>query len=87
VKRGEIVGIAGPSGSGKSTLIKLLLGLYHPDRGSLQIGDVPVKEIRHEELVSNVAVVLQETELFNFSLRENITLMRDVSPALAAALL
>ena len=82
VKRGEIVGIAGPSGSGKSTLIKLLLGLYHPDRGSLQIGDVPVKEIRHEELVSNVAVVLQETELFNFSLRENITLMREVSPHL-----
>ena len=78
VKRGEIVGIAGPSGSGKSTLIKLLLGLYHPDRGSLQIGGVFVEEIRHEELVSNVAVVLQETELFNFSLRENITLMRDV---------
>lgn len=82
IKRGEIVGIAGPSGSGKSTLIKLLLGLYHLDRGSLQIGDVPVDEIRHEELISNTAVVLQETELFNFSLRENITLMREVSPAL-----
>jgi ABC-type multidrug transport system fused ATPase/permease subunit len=82
VKRGEIVGIAGPSGSGKSTLIKLLLGLYHLERGSLQIGDVPISEIRHEELVSNIAVVLQETELFNFSLRENITMMRDVPPAL-----
>jgi len=82
VKRGEIVGIAGKSGSGKSTLIKLLLGLYHLDHGTLQIGDIPVHEIRHEELVSNVAVVLQETELFNFSLRENITMMRDVSPAL-----
>jgi ABC-type multidrug transport system fused ATPase/permease subunit len=82
VKRGEIVGIAGPSGSGKSTLIKLLLGLYHLERGSLQIGDVPISEIRHEELISNIAVVLQETELFNFSLRENITMMRDVPPAL-----
>jgi ABC-type multidrug transport system fused ATPase/permease subunit len=81
VKRGDIVGIAGKSGSGKSTLIKLLLGLYHLDRGSLQIGDTAVKEIRHEELVSHVAVVLQETELFNFSLRENITMMRDVAPA------
>src|SRR5215813_5322793 len=39
VKRGEIVGIAGKSGSGKSTLIKLLLGLYHLDRGTLQIGN------------------------------------------------
>ena len=82
VKRGEIVGIAGPSGSGKSTLIKLLLGLYHLERGTLEIGDVPIHEIRHEELISNIAVVLQETELFNFSLRENITMMRDVPPRL-----
>lgn len=82
VKRGEIVGIAGPSGSGKSTVIKLLLGLYHLNTGTLQIGDVPIDEIRHEDLISNVSVVLQETELFNFSLRENITLMRDVAPAL-----
>jgi ABC-type multidrug transport system fused ATPase/permease subunit len=81
VKRGEIIGIAGKSGSGKSTLIKLLLGLYHLDRGTLQIGGVPVHEIEHEELVSNIAVVLQETELFNFSLGENITMMRDVPPA------
>jgi len=82
VRRGEVVGIAGPSGSGKSTLIKLLLGLYHVDRGTLQIGDAPVETIRHEELTSNMAVVLQETELFNFSLRENITMMRDVPAAL-----
>src|SRR5215471_10067900 len=78
VKRGEVIGIAGPSGSGKSTLIKLLLGLYHLEGGSLQIGEVPISDIRHEELISNIAVVLQETELFNFSLRENITMMRDV---------
>jgi ABC-type multidrug transport system fused ATPase/permease subunit len=82
VKRGEILGIAGPSGSGKSTLIKLLLGLYHLERGTLRIGDVSIDEIRHEELISNIAVVLQETELFNFSLRENLTMMRDVPPAL-----
>ena len=82
IKRGEIVGIAGPSGSGKSTLIKLLLGLYHLERGKLQIGDLPLDEIRHEDLIANVSVVLQETELFNFSLRENITMMRDVPNAL-----
>jgi ABC-type multidrug transport system fused ATPase/permease subunit len=81
VKGGEIVGITGPSGSGKSTLIKLLLGLYRLERGTLQIGDVPIEDVRHEELISNMAVVLQETELFNFSLRENITMMRDVPSA------
>ena len=82
VSRGQILGVAGASGSGKSTLIKLLLGLYHLDRGSLEIGGVPIEEVRHEQLVSNIAVALQETELFNMSLRENITLMRDVPPTL-----
>jgi ABC-type multidrug transport system fused ATPase/permease subunit len=82
VKRGDIIGIAGASGSGKSTLVKLLLGLYHLDRGTLQFGGTPVEAIRHEDLVSHIAVVLQETELFNFSLRDNITMMRDVQPTL-----
>ncbi|MBS1210725.1 MAG: transporter family protein [Proteobacteria bacterium] len=82
IKRGEILGIAGHSGSGKSTLIKLMLGLYHLEHGVLKIGDAPISEIRHEDLTSNVAVVLQETELFNFSLKENLTMMREVAPAL-----
>jgi ABC-type multidrug transport system fused ATPase/permease subunit len=82
IRRGEIIGIAGQSGSGKSTLIKLLLGLYHLESGDLKIGDAQIGEIRHEELTSNVAVVLQETELFNFSLKENLTMMREVDPEL-----
>lgn len=81
---GQIVGIAGHSGSGKSTLVKLLLGLYHLEQGRLDIGPLPVAAIRHEALTANVAVVLQETELFNFSLRENLTMMREVDPALLA---
>src|SRR5204862_4578807 len=52
------------------------------DRGTLQIGEVSGEEIQHEDLISSAAVVLQETELFNFSLRENITMMREVPPAL-----
>ena len=75
------MGIAGKSGSGKSTLIKLLLGLYHLDRGTLRIGDTRVEDIRHEDLIAKIAVVLQETELFNVSLRDNITMMRDLPPA------
>ena len=84
VARGQVVGIAGASGSGKSTLIKLLLGLYHLESGELKIGTTKVAEVRHEALTSNVAVVLQETELFNFSLRENIGMMREVAPDLLA---
>lgn len=82
IPRGEIIGVAGHSGSGKSTLIKLLLGLYHLERGELRIGETPVSEIEHEALTSQVTVVLQETELFNFSLKENLTMMREVDPLL-----
>lgn len=82
IERGQIIGVAGHSGSGKSTLIKLLLGLYHIERGRLEIGGMPIEAIRHEELTANVAVVLQETELFNLSLLDNISLMREVPSAL-----
>lgn len=78
LRRGERLGVAGPSGSGKSTLIKLLLGLYPVVQGRLSIGQTDVAHIRHDELVAQTAVVLQETELFNLSLRDNITLSREV---------
>jgi ABC-type multidrug transport system fused ATPase/permease subunit len=76
IKRNEKIGIAGHSGSGKSTLIKLLLGLYKVESGTILFGDVPLEEIKYEDLTSHISIVLQETELFNFSLKENITMMR-----------
>ncbi|MFT4173088.1 MAG: ABC transporter ATP-binding protein [Rhodocyclaceae bacterium] len=82
IARGERLGIAGPSGSGKSTLTRLLLGLYRPQQGTLALqapsGAVALTDIGHDALSAKVSVVLQETELFNLSLRENITLMREV---------
>ena len=84
IARGSKVGIAGSSGSGKSTLLKLLLGLYQLESGEIRVGGVPLDEIGHEELVAKVAVVLQETELFNLPLRDNITMLREVEPALFA---
>lgn len=82
IKRGEKIGIAGHSGSGKSTLIKLLLGLYHPGEGTLTFDGVSIKDLRHGEITSNIAVVLQETELFNLSLKDNISVMREIDPEL-----
>lgn len=80
IHRGEKIGIAGHSGSGKSTLIKLFLGLYHLEKGAFKIGNDNIQDIRLEEITSNITVVLQETELFNLSLKENISLMRNVDP-------
>ncbi len=84
LKKNEKLGIAGLSGSGKSTLVKVLLGLYELEAGEFKVGNIPYYDIDHAEVTKNIAVVLQETELFNFSLRDNITIMRDVDPDLLA---
>ncbi|MEK7615742.1 MAG: ABC transporter ATP-binding protein [Patescibacteria group bacterium] len=82
IERGGKFGVAGSSGGGKSTLVKILLGLYRIQGGTFSIGNVNFYDISHEELMKNVSVVLQESELFNISLRENITMMREEDPEL-----
>ena len=62
------------SGEGKSTLLDLLLGLWHPQSGTIWYGDVSHKELDYLSLRSNVAYVSQETTLFNGTLRENLSL-------------
>lgn len=82
IRRGSRIGIAGVSGSGKSTLVKILLGLYELKGGRFQIGQTDFYDISREEITENISVVLQETELFNLSFQENITMMRDFDAAL-----
>lgn len=72
IKRGESVGIVGLSGAGKSTLFKLLLDLYEDYDGDILLDKTPLKQIDRQSYITHVSVVLQDTELFNMSLRENI---------------
>ncbi len=72
INRGEKVGIVGLSGAGKSTLFKLLLDLYENYQGKILFDKIPLKHIQRQSYIDHVAVVLQDTELFNMSLRENI---------------
>lgn len=74
IDRGEKIGIIGLSGAGKSTLFKLLLKEYENFEGEILIDGVRIQEISKQDYFKYVAVVLQETEVFNFSLRENIYL-------------
>lgn len=74
IRRGERIGIVGISGAGKSTLFKLLLKEHENYDGEITIGDVPLKEIRRSDFFRRTAVVLQDTEVFNFRLIDNITL-------------
>ncbi|MCR4263538.1 MAG: ABC transporter ATP-binding protein/permease [Candidatus Roizmanbacteria bacterium] len=72
IKRGEKIGIVGISGSGKTTLFKLLMDLYETYEGDIVIDDISLKNMRRESYINHVSVVLQDTELFNMSLKENI---------------
>ncbi len=76
INRGEKVGVIGLSGAGKSTLFKLLLKEYENFSGDILIDGVRIQDISKKDYFNHVAVVLQETEVFNFSLRENIYLAR-----------
>ncbi|MBP9701938.1 MAG: ABC transporter ATP-binding protein [Candidatus Pacebacteria bacterium] len=74
IKRGEKIGIVGLSGAGKSTLFKLLLKEHEASEGDIYIGETPLKKIKKSDYLKHVAAVLQETEVFNMSLKKNIEL-------------
>ncbi len=72
VKAGERVGVVGASGSGKSTILKLLLRLYDPSEGVVQIGGIDIRELNFATLRSQMAVVSQDTHLFHGTVAENL---------------
>lgn len=72
VKRQEKVGVVGLSGAGKSTLFKLFLDLYENYNGDIFLDKVSLKNIQRKSYIDHVAVVLQDTELFDMSLKDNI---------------
>ncbi len=72
IRAGSAVAFVGPSGSGKSTLANLIPRFYEPSSGRVAIDDVDLKGIRLDELRAQIAMVTQETILFNDSVRANI---------------
>ncbi|CNK80171.1 peptidase domain-containing ABC transporter [Yersinia aldovae] len=69
---GEHIGLVGPSGSGKSTVARLLQRLYHVEQGTITIDGCPINNFSPEYLRRQVGVVMQESYLFNRTVRENI---------------
>jgi len=74
IKRNQKIGIVGKSGCGKSTLSKLLLGLYKPQKGEIYIDNIPLNKFKHNSITKNISIALQESEMFNLSLVDNITI-------------
>jgi subfamily B ATP-binding cassette protein MsbA len=76
IRPGQLVALVGSSGAGKTTLANLLLRFYDPVRGAIRIGGVDIREAATRDLRSQIAVVTQETILFNDTVRRNIELGR-----------
>lgn len=72
VKKGDVVGIVGESGAGKTTLVNLLARFYEPTEGSIEIDGKDIRMVKHASLLDNIALVTQQTFLFNRSVAENI---------------
>lgn len=73
VKKGQKIAIVGPTGCGKSTIINLLMRFYDVNSGSISISNSNIQNITRESLRNKYGMVLQETWLFNATIRENIS--------------
>ncbi len=77
VEPGQKVAIVGPTGAGKTTLVNLLMRFYEVDGGNIVVDGVPTRDMTREELRSRFGMVLQDTWLFEGTVRENLAYGRD----------
>lgn len=77
--QGEKVALVGESGGGKSTIVNLLLGLYQPTAGALEVCGHDTADVPNERLRASVGVVFQEPNLFSGTIRENIAYGKPVA--------
>lgn len=76
IQPGQLVALVGRSGSGKTTLTNMLLRFYDPQKGVVRIGETDIRDVSLRDLRNQIAVVTQETILFNDTIRANIALGR-----------
>lgn len=74
---GGVLGLLGRTGGGKTTITRLMARLYDPDKGSVLLGDVDIREARTDALRRSLGVVTQDVQLFRATVRENLTLFAD----------
>ena len=79
VKKGQKVAIVGPTGAGKTTMVNLLMKFYNIADGNITIDGVSTKELSRENIHDLFIMVLQDTWLFNGTVRDNIKYNKEVS--------
>lgn len=77
VAAGATIAVVGPTGSGKSTVAALLVRLFDPDGGGIEFDGRDLRDLERSELADHVAIVFQESFLFDDTVRNNITLGGD----------
>lgn len=73
IKPGQRIAIVGPTGAGKTTMVNLLMRFYDVDEGAIKIDNVDIRDMRRSDLRRLFGMVLQDTWLFNGTIKENIT--------------
>lgn len=73
IKPGQKIAIVGPTGAGKTTMVNLLMRFYDVNKGSIKIDGVDIREMKRAELRKLFGMVLQDTWLFNGSIKDNIS--------------
>jgi ATP-binding cassette, subfamily B, bacterial len=81
IRKGETVAIVGENGSGKSTLVRLLAGLYLPDRGEVRYGGHSTRDIFAPSLYDRISAVFQKYQRYQLTLKENIAISDTAIPA------
>jgi ATP-binding cassette, subfamily B, bacterial len=76
IKSGETIAFVGPSGSGKTTLVKLLVGLYQPNEGTILYNHHDSKQIDLNELRKQLGFVTQDPQLFSGTIRDNLLFVK-----------
>jgi len=69
---GSTIAIVGPTGAGKTTLVNLIMRFYNIDAGTITLDGIDTSQMRRDELRRNIGMVLQDTWLFEGTIRENI---------------
>lgn len=76
IRAGQRIALVGPSGAGKSTVIQLLMRLYDPQQGTIEIGGVDLRQCRGTDLRRRIGVVPQDPFIFRASIRDNLRVAR-----------
>lgn len=79
VNSGEQIAIVGPTGAGKTTLVNLLMRFYEVGKGCIRVDGINLAEMNRHDVRSIFGMVLQDTWLFNGTIRENLKFGKDIS--------